>query len=287
MESAGSGEPLRSARAGRHRLRPQTRWHRCYQLAGEALSQFFGLLFPVYCAACGTADTLLCANCAGRLRKLAGQPFSAAEQAPALGSVDGEALLPVVAAGRYRNELSQTILAFKNHGALPLARELSSLLSGALEAALLADPPGLVELPATGLPGQRRLPPVLVPVPCSAAGFRRRGYDPLAELFKAQRRRGTDWFAVELLLKRSRRGFRRWRAGPQKALSGAARRARSKGSLRVRARAHRILRGRDCVIVDDVLTTGATLAEAARALTAAGCTVRGAVVLAAVVRHTS
>lgn len=278
MGSTGR-EFLHSDRAGRHRYPPRQWWLRGYQLTSEAAKQFFGLLFPVACAGCDAADSMLCADCARRLRQLAAIPFQAAGSAPALAAPDGGVVLPVIAAGRYRNELSRTILAFKSHGAVPLARELSGLLDRAVEAALLADPPGLPLLP-----GQPSRAPVLVPVPCSPAGFRRRGYDPLAELLRARRRGIAGAFPAVRALRHARHRLRGWRGGPQKALSGAARRHRAKGSLRVRHGALRVLDGRDCVLVDDVLTTGATLFEAARALTEAGCRVRGAVVLAAVVR---
>ncbi|MDN5668992.1 MAG: phosphoribosyl transferase, partial [Renibacterium salmoninarum] len=60
------------------------------------------------------------------------------------------------------------------------------------------------------------------------------------------------------------------------------RRAKTAGSLRVPKRLRRVLAGKPCLIVDDVLTTGATVAEAARALAGAGAAVRGAGVLAPV-----
>ncbi|WP_281451147.1 phosphoribosyltransferase family protein [Paenarthrobacter nitroguajacolicus] len=67
----------------------------------------------------------------------------------------------------------------------------------------------------------------------------------------------------------------------QKGLGRGDRARKVRGSMRVRPTRIKLVRGRKCILVDDVLTTGATLSEAARAVGAAGGVVCGAVVLAA------
>ena len=112
------------------------------------------------------------------------------------------------------------------------------------------------------------LPPALplVAVPPSVAAWRRRGYDP-----------------VRLLVRRpTLRVLRVARAtGVQKSLGVDERAANRAGSLR----ATRSLGGLRVAIVDDVVTTGATLDEAVRAIQLAGGEVDHAVTLAATPRY--
>jgi len=101
---------------------------------------------------------------------------------------------------------------------------------------------------------------VIVPVPLHWRRALRRGYNQ-AELLAAEVRRHSGWPLV--------RALRRCRATPPQArLSRAARRLNPRHAFAVRHPA--AIRERTVLLVDDVLTTGATLDECARQLLAAG-----------------
>ncbi|MFP5313118.1 MAG: ComF family protein [Actinomycetes bacterium] len=245
-----------------------------------AFDDFLALAVPVDCICCGAEDSSLCPSCAGRLRKLTRQPFRAESGAPALVDVAGTVILPVVAAGVYRDELAQGLLSFKRLGQHRLGRNLGSALAAAVRAA---------NRDACGV--------LLVPVPTSTAAYVRRGFSPVHLLLKHAAPQ-LPGLAVTDVLRRSSgvrsllpggqksAGSGNWLArrsstAGQKGLGRGARSQRVRGSMTVASGARAKVAGRPCIIVDDVLTTGATLGEAARALHRAGARVRGAVVLAA------
>ena len=160
--------------------------------------------------------------------------------------------------------LSHLVTAHKDHGALGLAPVLAGRLALSVHALLLG--------------GGWEGPVVLVPVPSAAAAVRRRGYDATATLARlaARQLRPTHRVQVRILLAQ-RRGVR-----DQAGLDAAERSANLAGALRLRRGPVRGWSdGAGMVLVDDVVTTGSSLAEAARALQAAGLAVLGAATVAA------
>jgi predicted amidophosphoribosyltransferase len=185
--------------------------------------------------------------------------------------------LPVCAAGaNYAGRVRRAVIAYKERG----RRDLAAPLASAVLAALAVLPSAVAALRR---PGVRVL---LVPVPASRAGWRARGVDHVAAIAQqAVRQNGS------LPEQRLRVGWAGLlaparRVVDQAGLTAASRAANVAGSLCVRAgAASAAARGSPIfVLLDDVLTSGATLAEAARALRAAGVQPSGAVVVAGVRR---
>jgi predicted amidophosphoribosyltransferase len=234
--------------------------------------QFGRLLLPTDCVACGAPDHVLCAACRQRLRRATVHPVAVEETAESLPLDEAGRPLPVTAGGPYRRELSQALLAFKNHGRTELAPVLAVALAGAL--AVAAERAG------------RPADAVLVQVPTRGISRRRRGYDPLQLLLSRLERRGLLPAGLQLLPAvrpvGSGRRLIRWRSpAGQKSLGRSARQRNVAGSMAVPPRYVPLIAGRGCLLVDDVLTTGATMAELARAIRAAGGHPLGGAVLAA------
>lgn len=208
------------------------------------------LVLGAACAGCGAPGRPWCRACRTDLAGCRDRPPRPARVLPA------PAGLPATwAAGAYDGALRTAVLAYKERGRRELARPLGGLLAGA----------------ACRAAGSGRA--VTVAVPASPAARRTRGYDHVALLVRSAVAHGAPPAAP--LLRWSRE------TADQAGLGAGARAANLAGALLARDCA-----GAQVVVVDDVVTTGATLAEAARALRSAGARVLGAATVAATTRRT-
>ncbi|SEQ71432.1 Predicted amidophosphoribosyltransferases [Microlunatus flavus] len=182
---------------------------------------------------------------------------------------------PTWTAGPYDALARALVSAHKERSALGLTRVLGASL--ALAVLGLLDGHGLLD------EGGARV--LLVPVPSSRRAVRERGFDAGLALARAAARRLPAARAAPLLVPARR-------VADQSGLGAAEREANLAGAFRPGAGPGRRWafdevrsRGARVVVVDDVVTSGASLTEAVRALRAGGVPVLGAATVAATVRR--
>lgn len=224
---------------------------------GRVASTLLGLLYPPTCVACGVATGAahaLCATCWSGIGFITrpycerlGTPFAVDLGQPLL-SPAAIAEPPVFARARavahYDGTASALVHRLKYGDRPELARAMGAMMAGA-GAELLEDAD------------------VIVPVPLHRWRLWRRRFNQAMAL-SAVISRASDVPCDPFLLARVRRTRQQVR------LTKAQRRDNLQGAFRVPAEAKARLQGRRVLLVDDVLTTGATANAASRALLRGG-----------------
>jgi predicted amidophosphoribosyltransferase len=226
----------------------------------RAVTPLVELVFPGGCAGCGGSGVLTaCEVCLAELRR-APVPTRPTPAPPGLP--------PCVTGGGYDGPRRELLLAYKERGRRGLARPLGYSLAAAVLAGFAAS----VRPQAT----------VLVPVPATAAAVRERHGDHMWLLarYAARRLREAGWPVLLAAPLRARPKADSTRLDRQ-ARASAARYAFAPRPPRLRALQAATVAGARVVLLDDVVTTGATLAAVAVTLAAYGVPVEGAATVAA------
>lgn len=210
-----------------------------------AIADAIATLFPVRCAGCDAPDRGICRDCREALAVAHPQTEAFADDAL------------VATATEYDQRMQRLVDAYKERGRTDVAAVLAPLLRLSV-----------AEIVANRWDAAAAEELLLVPVPSSRGAIARRGYDHLL-LLAQHALPGVR--VVEAL--RPVRPVR-----DQSPLDRGERERNLSGALV----AHPDVSGRRCVVVDDLVTSGATAREAIRALRAAGAHPLGVAAIARV-----
>jgi len=239
--------------------------------AGNLAAGVLDALLPPQCLGCGTlvgGGGVLCPSCWETVTFLSppqcdacGLPF---EYDPGVGALCGACVRekPVYERARaamiYNEASRRLVLAFKHGDRTDAAPAFGAWLARAGRD-LLAD---------AGL---------IAPVPLHWSRLFTRRYNQSALLAKALGRVSGVSVTQDLLI-------RRRRTPPQGRMSPSARKRNVRGAFAIRKSKASLIEGKRVLLIDDVLTTGATVSASARALIAAGAEAVDVLTLARVIR---
>ncbi len=208
-------------------------------------------LWPARCVGCDEPGTLLCPACAASLPAIdqrfacphCGAPFgwlvctNCTEPAPELGRV--------ASAFAYEGVVERLVKVYKDEHERRLAPLLAEALRFAIENLAECEPSVLEAIDAIAF------------IPATEQAYLRRGFDHM-ELVARELSKRIGLPVADVLVHH--------RAGDQRELGGEEREENVRGTFEVMGEVW----GSRLLLVDDVITTGASLREAARALVARG-----------------
>lgn len=209
-------------------------------------------LIPTQCAVCrGWSGERICDDCRARFMAIAARCTRCAMRVPAGVCLCGACLTDppaqdgAIAAMDYAHPFDRLVTQFKFNAALDLSPVFASVLAAAWRTA----------------DGPR--PDLIVPVPLSDERLRARGFNQSGEIARRVARLVDVPMDSSLLL--------RIRDTPHQLAFPVGKRASNvKGAFAIEPRRRPALAGKTVAVVDDVMTTGATIGEIARVLKQAG-----------------
>jgi len=215
-----------------------------------AMKALLDVLLPPACPGCGVEGKIVCATCLNHLQRRRDEPAGAPL---GLTVSQPQGLVQLEWCCAYSGPARACLHALKYDGELRLVEVLAQEMAARWARA--------------GIGGD-----VLVPVPVHAARLRQRGFDQAELLARAAGRQLN--LPVATALERAAK------TAAQHALSRQARAANVGGAFAVKPLSKPDIAGRWVVLVDDVVTTGATFSGCAQALYANGAAAVSALALA-------
>lgn len=204
----------------------------------EGLRPVFDLVYPPRCPSCGAATAnhgALCLDCWGELEFPAAEKNESEQDARHSG---------IIAATIYNDMSRSLILKFKHGGKIALAPLLGRMIASRIHT-------------------KDGVTPLIIPVPLHRTRIWQRGFNQAAMLAQELAKAGKGELFIDALVRRKR-------TQSLGNLSSEKRHEILRGAIALNAKARDAVKGRSVILVDDVLTSGATSAACVDALLGAG-----------------
>lgn len=229
----------------------------------DCFKKFLLLVCPLYCVSCLKPDITLCSQCFNKLND------EIKPQLEKVQSVNNIKEVPLVFSGKYADTWRDVILSYKDHGRADLLRIINLVVQVSFK--LSQEAINKLAKDTKNRNSQSRI--VIIPAPSSKQSIKKRGFWQAEEiatcLAKQFMNKGIEAFVEKVLVQKNIK--------KQVSRSGQERAQNKRGKIKIRKfafKADTVFQNRNTaskqnniyILVDDIVTSGATISECLRIL---------------------